>query len=154
MLYASLGETMKRLKKSAIVIIVLFSLSLSGLYSPSETIETKAASSKMPKSLYKKLKGKWYTQASSAGWDIKFTKTKVNYYDRSTSKVAYSYKIKKVVKIKSGDYKGGYRIVFKIKKNLCSFIGKPFEGFNFYEGASGYEGYSGSSSIAPGRWSD
>lgn len=109
------------------------------------------AAVKLPPRLYRQLKGRWYTQASSGGYDIKFTQTRVKYYDRDTGKLAYSGKIKQVKKIRNGLRKGDYRIVFKNVNGVSSYIGSN-TGFDYYSGATGYEGYSGSASISEGKW--
>ena len=114
---------------------------------------TTHASSKMPAKLYKQVKGKWYTQWSSAGYDVKFTKTRVKYYKHGAKKPSYKYPITKVKKVKKGTHKGEYRIVYKLgRKKYASFIGTAKKGFAFYGCASGYKHYSGSSSLDLGRW--
>ena len=141
------------MRKSKRVIRVLLIMMLAVfLFNVHGTTNVQAA--KLPKKLYKLVKGKWYTQASSGGYNIKFTKTRVKYYDRKTNKVAYNCKIKKVKKVKSGYYKGGYRIVFKIGHWTSSFIStdKKAKAFDFFSGASGYDGYSGGASITRGKW--
>ena len=114
---------------------------------------TVQASAKLPDKLYKLVKGKWYTQASSGGCNIRFTRTRVKYYSRSTNKLVYSGKILKVKKITSGNYKGRYRIVFRNAHGTSSFISadKKARFFDFYSGSSGYSGYSGSASISRGK---
>ena len=141
------------MKKSKRVIRLLLIMMLAVfLFNVYGTTNVQAA--KLPKKLYKLVKGKWYTQASSGGYNIKFTKTRVKYYDRQTNKVVYSGKIKKVKKIKSGYYKGRYRIVFKNANGTSSFINsdKKATEFYYFDGASGYNGYSGSASITRGKW--
>ena len=110
---------------------------------------TVQASAKIPNKLYKMVKGKKYVQASSGGCTVKFTKTRVKYYDTDTNHLVYSAKIIKVKKIKSGKFKGRYRIVFKNANGTSSFINKDkkAKSFSYYDGASGYSGYSGSSSL-------
>lgn len=49
---------------------------------------------------YKKVKGLW-SENSSGGWNVKFTRSKVNYYDRSTGELAWTATIKKCKKIGS-----------------------------------------------------
>ena len=115
---------------------------------------TNVQAAKLPKKLYKLVKGKWYTQYSSGGYNIKFTKTRVKYYSRQTNKLVYSGNIKKVKKIKSGNYKGCYRIIYKNANGTSSFINsdKKATAFDYYDGAKGYSRYSGSSSIYRGKW--
>ena len=112
------------------------------------------ATSKIPKKFYKLLKGKWYTQNSSGGYNIKFSRTRIKYYSRRTGKQKYSYKIKKVKKIRSGYYKGRYRLVFKTPHGVASFINsdKKAKYFDYYGCEKGYKHYSGSSSISRGKW--
>lgn len=139
-----------RMKRGVVVLLVMvlvFGVSQS-------SVVTAETTGKLPNKLYKMVKGKWYTQASSAGYDVKFTKNHVNYYYRKDSKCAYSGKIKKVKKIKSGEYKDCYRIIFQNANGVSSFVSidKKASGFNYYDGVSGHKGYSGSSSISRGRW--
>lgn len=46
---------------------------------------------------YKKVKG-WWTQNSSGGWDVKFSRSKVKYYDRETEKISWTADIRKCKK--------------------------------------------------------
>ena len=108
------------------------------------------AAKKMPNKLYQLVKGKVYQQASSGGYNVKFTKTKVKFYERDSKELAFSGKIKKVIKIKKGTYKNRYRIVFKNGNGTSSYIStdKKATAFDYYTGSKGYNGYSGSSSIS------
>ena len=112
------------------------------------------ASVKMPGKLYKLVKGKWYTEASSGGYNAKFTKTRIKYCSRSSNKVVYSRKLVKVKKIKKGQYKGRYRLIFKNSHGKVSYINtdRKAKHFDFYGSASGYKGYSGRAGLARGKW--
>ncbi len=132
-------------------VLLIMTLALSFIVMPHPVY----AANKMPAKLYKLVKGKWYTQASSGGYDIKFTKTKVKFYEHGSDDPSFVCKIKKVTKIKKGEYKGRYRVVFKNSDgNLTSFIStnKKASAFDYYFGDKGYEDYSGSGSIHAGRW--
>ncbi len=138
---------MKQLMKKAVMIMLVMSLVFGLSQSSAKTSE---AATKIPNKLYKLIKGKWYSQASSAGYSVKFTQTRVNYYDNETGKFSYSGKIKKVKKITSGDYRGCYRIIYKNANGISSFINtnRSATAFDYFDGASGYSGYSASSSIS------
>lgn len=112
------------------------------------------AATKLPNKVYKNVKGKWYTQSSSSGYNIKFTKTRVKYYDRSTNKLVYNCKIIKVTKIKKGYYKGEYKIVYKgpFGKNCYKTVNKGKKGFDYFYLYNGKWQYSGSSSLFKGKW--
>ncbi len=142
---------MKQLMKKAVMVMLVMSLVFGLSQSGAKTSQ---AAAKMPNKLYKLVKGQWYSQASSSGYNVKFTKTRVNYYDRETDKLVYSGKIKKVKKIKSGQRKGCYRIIYKNAHGISSFesTDKSATIFESYDSASGYSSYSGSSSIEIGKW--
>jgi len=140
------------MKKSKRVIRLLLIMMLAVfLFNVHGTTTVQAA--KMPKKLYKLVKGKWYTENSASGYNIKFTRTRVKYYDRQTNKVVKRCKIKKVKKIKSGDYKGGYRIVFKDGRWIASFIStdKKAKSFDFFDITDGDSRYSGGACITRGK---
>ncbi len=133
-------------KKTSIIIIILL------LIAAAITIffiKMVPGRGEIPAGFYKTIEGKWYTQASSGGYNVKFTRNEVQYYDRQTDQLVYSGRIKKVIKISSGQYKDRYRIVFKNAGGTASFINEDEKanGFSYFSGEEGYEGYSGSSSI-------
>ena len=136
--------------KWKIVLVLMLAFLMLGFHAPTSV----QASVTMPKKLYKLVKGKWYTEASSGGYNVKFTQTRIKYYNRKTGKIAFNYKIKKVTKIKSGSYKGRYRVVFKTGSGLRSYISgdKKATYFDYFGSGSGYKGYSISASIGRGKW--
>jgi hypothetical protein len=109
---------------------------------------------------YKAVKG-WWTQWSSGGCDIKFTKTKVKYYSRENGKVVRTYTIKNCKKVN-----GVYSYYLK-GSNGASVIKFQFRLSEEYKNGDGNYGmdyydtwdesqllkyYSGSSSLFKGRW--
>lgn len=100
---------------------------------------------------YNKVKG-WWTYNSSGGWDVKFTYSKVKYFDRETGEVAWTATIKKCRK------KGKVYIYYiKSKNGRYEFRTNPDypDSLEYYdnwddENISSY--YSGSSSLWKGRW--
>ena len=134
---------MKRIGNNAIVVIMIFCMLF--VYN----VDVVEASVKLPQKLYRLVKGKWYTQASSSGYNVRFTRTRVKYYDRTTNKVVWSGRIKKVKKLK----KYRYRIIFKNANGVSSFVSKNKRAdfFDFF-GSTGTKGYSGCSSIEKGKW--
>ena len=124
---------MKRSKTLRKIILVLMMVFLvMNLHEPASV----QASSKMPKKLYKLVKGKWYTEACG-GYYVRFTKTRVKFYSRKTNKLTYNYKIKKVRKLTNkqynGMYKGRYQIIYKTKYGNHCFIttDKKAKGFDY-----------------------
>ena len=108
------------------------------------------AAYKLNQKAYSKIKGKWYTQASSGGYDVKFSRTKIKYYDRSTGKIDHTGKI-----CGCKTSKKGYLIKIKYKGNKYSYYlpKKSAKGLDFYGDwkRDGYV-YSGSSSLSLGKW--
>jgi len=139
---------MKKVTKKIMMLLFAASITLGDI-----SAITSEAAAKLPKELWSQVKGKWYTQASSGGYDIKFTRAKIKYYNRDTGKLVYSVKIRKVKIIKSGIRKGDYRIIFKNTRGISSYISSKY-GFDYYSGAAGYDGYSGSASISEGKWGE
>lgn len=100
---------------------------------------------------YKKVKG-WWSSNSSGGWDIKFTRSKVKYYDRTTGDLAWTAAIKGCKK-KDGIY------VYYIKSEKGCY---EFRTTKFDSGVLEYYGswddehyvdyYSGSASLSCGKW--
>lgn len=93
---------------------------------------------------YKYVKGTW-EEASSGGWNVKFTRSKVKYYDRKSGKVVWTADIKKCKKIgksyiyyvqsKKGKYE--YRTIGNDSETLeyyCSWDDKNIG--NYYSGSS------------------
>ncbi|MCC8067999.1 MAG: hypothetical protein LIO94_13000 [Clostridiales bacterium] len=115
------------------------------------------ASAQIPTSLYKKIKGTWYTQSSSGGCDVKFTRTRIKYYSRTNGKLVFNYKIVKVKKVTKGTYKGCYKIYFKNKYGTLMYfvnVDKKATAFDFYNKTSkgSWEAAMGSS-LNKGKWS-
>ena len=132
---------MKNLKR-----IIIFALLLS-LCIP---ISVEAKTVKMPNKLYKQVKGKWYTQNRASGFDVKFTKTKIKYYQQQSNKVDSTAKLVKVKKVKSGEYKGKYCLTYKSNGEKFQLVGNK-KGFDYFWHENGEQLYSGGSSISPGR---
>ncbi len=134
---------MKQIRNSAIAVMMGLCLVITFNANIGE------ASVKLPQKLYKVVKGRWYTQASSSGFNVRFTRKRVNYYDRKTNKVVHSGRIKKVKKLK----RNRYRIVFQNAKGISSFVSKneKADAFDFF-GSAGSKGYSGGSGIEKGKW--
>jgi hypothetical protein len=106
---------------------------------------------------YKAVKG-WWTQFSSAGCDIKFTRTKVKYYSRETGKVVRTFTIKKCKKV-NGVYsyylKGsdGTKFQFRLAKENTDGDGIPcMDFYGTWDESQLSKYYSGSSSLYQGRW--
>jgi len=106
----------------------------------------------VPEKIYNKIKG-WYSESSSAGYDVKVTRDYFIKYDRTTGKVSSSWKIQKM-KIT----KNCYRFCVKYRNWEVAYVcnkGKLGEGFEFYDGwdEDPYGiGYSGSASLSKGKW--
>lgn len=139
---------MKQLMKKAVMVMLVMSLVFGLSQSGAKTSQ---AAAKMPNKLYKLVKGQWYSQASSSGYNVKFTKTRINYYDRETDKIDHRVKIKKVKKLKSGQYKGCYNIAFKDGNTLYYYISSDRSATTFELHDSGGN-YYGSESISIGKW--
>jgi transglutaminase/protease-like cytokinesis protein 3 len=109
---------------------------------------------------YKAVKG-WWTQASSGGCDVKFTRTKVKYYSREDGKVVRTYTIKKCKKI-NGVYSyylkgsnGTSEIKFQLRLSEEYKNGESNYGLEFYgtwDESQLSNTYSGSSSMSKGKW--
>ena len=117
---------------SLVLMLIVFIFTLFGT-------ATVHASVKMPAKLYKQVKGKWYMESSSGGYYAKFTKTHVKYYNRRTKKYLYKNKLIKVTKIKKGQFKGCYRLVFNDSGRKFSYINadKKAKHFDCFLCASG-----------------
>lgn len=96
------------------------------------------------------VKDKWWTENSSGGYDVKFTRTKVKYYNREDGEIHHIAKINGYQKIEGGfaikvkfeQYKYCYAIYENQKDTLEYFIGWKVDGNQ----------YSGSSSLSEGKW--
>lgn len=132
---------MKQLKR-IVIFVLLLTLCI--------PVSVEAKTVKMPNKLYKQVKGKWYTQNSSNGYDVKFSKAKIKFYRQGSNKVEYSAKLLKVKKIKTGDYKGMYRLTYKGKSGKFQYVGNK-KGFDYFWYENGERLYSASSSLTPGR---
>lgn len=106
----------------------------------------------VPEKIYNKIKG-WYSESSSAGYDVKVTRDYFIKYDRTTGKVSSSWKIQKM-----NSTKNSYRFCVKYRNWEVAYVcnkGKLGEGFEFYDGwdEDPYGiGYSGSASLSKGKW--
>ena len=106
----------------------------------------------VPEKIYNKIKG-WYSESSSAGYDVKVTRDYFIKYDRTTGKVSSSWKIQKMKATKNS-----YRFCVKYRNWEVAYVcnkGKLGEGFEFYDGwdEDPYGiGYSGSASLSKGKW--
>ncbi len=111
---------------------------------------TKKKLTELKGKVYKWVKNKWWTASSSGGYDVKFSKTKVKYYNREDGKIHHIAKINSykkinggyVIKVKNGQYKYCYTIYENQKDAL-----------EFYNGWKvDVDQYSGSSSLNKGKW--
>lgn len=106
----------------------------------------------VPEKIYNKIKG-WYSESSSAGYDVKVTRDYFIKYDRTNGKVSSRWKIKKM-----NTTKNSYRFCVKYQNWEVAYVcnkGKLGEGFEFYDGwdEDPYGiGYSGSASLSKGKW--
>ena len=85
----------------------------------------------VPEKIYNKIKG-WYSESSSAGYDVKVTRDYFIKYDRTTGKVSSSWKIQKM-----NSTKNSYRFCVKYRNWEVAYVcnkGKLGEGFEFYDG--------------------
>lgn len=111
---------------------------------------TKKKPTKLKGKVYKWVKNKWWTENSSGGFDVKFTRTKVNHYNRENGELYYTAKIKGyqkikggyVIKVKNGQYKYCYAIYENQKNALEFYTGWKVD----------VDQYSGSSSLSRGKW--
>lgn len=104
----------------------------------------------VPEKIYNKIKG-WYSESSSAGYDVKVTRYYFIKYDRNTGKVSSRMKIHKMKTINNGYLfcvkQNGWEIGYFCEKS------KLGEGFDYLMGWDGdWIGYSGSSSLSKGKW--
>ena len=140
---------MKKALKMVISVVLLIALVIS-LYPVNTNAKSKTV--KLPAALYKQVKGKWYSEASMSGDNVKFTRTKIKFYDRGTDELLYSVKITKVKKIKKGQYKGGYHIEYKHKGYTCYYISTDNNHFLFFEKGGNYgDSFSAGASLQPGK---
>ena len=105
----------------------------------------------MSKQAYNLVKNQWWTGVSSSGDDVRFTKTKVKYYDRFLKKLIHMEKIRGCKK-----YKKGYLILLGKGKNKYSYFvssKKSATTISYYFGwKKDMDNYAGSSSLKKGRW--
>ena len=104
----------------------------------------------VPEKIYNKIKG-WYSESSSAGYDVKVTRDYFIKYDRNTGKVSSRMKIHKMKTINNGYLfcvkQNGWEIGYFCEKSKLS------EGFDYLMGWDGdWIGYSGSASLSKGKW--
>ena len=104
----------------------------------------------VPEKIYNKIKG-WYSESSSAGYDVKVTRDYFIKYDRNTGKVSSPMKIHKMKTINNGYLfcvkQNGWEIGYFCEKSKLS------EGFDYLMGWDGdWIGYSGSASLSKGKW--
>lgn len=110
-----------------------------------------AATFKLSDEQYKIVKG-WWSYNSSGGWDVKFTRTKVKYYDRETGKVSWTATIKNCKKkngiyiyyVKTENGETEYRTSTEYPDTLESYFSWDDSNISNY--------YSGSSSLSRGKW--
>lgn len=106
----------------------------------------------MNKQAYNIVKNQWWTSVSSGGDDVRFTKTKVKYYDRYIQKVVRTEKIRGCKK-----YKTGYLILLgKGKDKYSYFISKKKtkDVIDCYLGwKKSWRIYAGSGSLKKGKFS-
>lgn len=110
---------------------------------------------------YNAVKG-WWTQVSSGGCDVKFTRTKLNYYSREDGTVVRSYTIKNCKK-KDGVYayylKGNngtsvikfqFRFSEEYKKGESKY---NLDYYGTWDESKLSASYAGAASLAKGKWS-
>lgn len=110
------------------------------------------AAYKLNKKTYTLVKGKWFTHNNSGGYDVKFSRTKVKYYNRKNGKLHHTGKIMGCKK-----YKKGYLIKIQCQNIKYSYyIKKKSQSDVWFFGGWKYNGkkYSGSSSLHAGKWDD
>lgn len=108
----------------------------------------KKQETKIPKRLYKKIKG-WWTESSSGGCDYKIGETRFKEYDRTTGNCLATWKVKGCKKTSEG-----YLIKVKYKNYKASYVYNEAQDVLEYHwdwNASG-DNYSGSSSLSRGKW--
>ncbi len=113
----------------------------------------KAEAAGLSRKAYNMVKGRWWYQSSSGGYDARFTRKKIIYYNRKNYEVERTAAIKKCIKKKDG-----YHVLVKDGKVRYYYI-FPFEGTGkkdyqlwFRFKSDGEYHYSGSSSLNPGKW--
>ncbi len=120
---------------------------------------TAGAADRLNKGVYSLVQGKWYTENTSAGYDVRFTRSEARYYDRKTGKLSYTVEIAGSQNIKKGYYQKGYLIKLKRRYKRKTYkysyyIRKKRPNIMwFYSGwkADGNR-YSGSASLTVGKW--
>lgn len=106
---------------------------------------------KLSEKQYKKVKG-WWSDNSSGGWDVKFTHSKVKYYDRVTGKLAWTATIKKCKK------KGNVYVYYIKSEKGCyeyrttTYDLNVLEYYESWDDENYGDYYSGSSSLSRGKW--
>lgn len=129
-----------------------------GALSPNRDIRTgyevEAATKKqfqLSDAQYKKVKG-WWTCNSSGGWDVKFTRSKVKYYDRENGKLAWTATIKKCKK------RGSIYIYYVKSERGCYEFrtnetdSNVLDYYGTWDEKNYADYYSGSSSLSRGKW--
>lgn len=114
-------------------------------------VPAQAKTYRLNKKVYSRVKGCWWTNVSSAGYNVKFTKTKMKYYDRKSNKVVKvakirgckNYKNGYLIKVQDGKYKYSYHMYKRKYKNILEY----YDGWK-RDGKR----YSGSSSLMRGKW--
>lgn len=141
------------LKKMVILFMVLV---LGGMHFTIGTEAVNVSAAKMNKTLSKAVRGKWWTQNSSGGYDVRFTSKKISYYEHGSNKPAKVRKIKNCKKVKSG-----YLIIIKDGEDVYSYLYEKDNptvltflcAVNQKQIDEGV-GYSNSSSLSEGKWDD
>lgn len=140
--------------KNKIFMVTVICLLIGFFGSVSIEVDAASSSSKsnfLCKEVYNRVKRSWWTENSSGGDDIKFTRKQVIYYNRDNGKVKWKASIMGCKKLKSGylvNVKNGkYKYSYFLYKN------------NFYDTIEFYSSwkrnpnkYSGSASLSKGKW--
>jgi hypothetical protein len=136
---------------TSVLLLVPIETLINRLTGTSAICTAEAATFKLSDVQYKIVKG-WWSYNSSGGWDVKFTRTKVKYYDRETGKASWTATIKNCKKkndiyiyyVKSKYGESEYRTTTKYKDVL--------EDYDSWDDSNISEYYSGSSSLSRGKW--
>lgn len=138
---------MRRFRKALAVVLAVFMIAA--------LQPQKAEAAGLSKKAYNMVKGRWWFQSSSGGYDARFTRKKILYYNRKNYKVERTAAIKKCIRKKDG-----YHVRVKDGKATYYYI-FPFEGIGKKDyqlwhrfKSGGKYCYSGSSSLNPGKWED
>ena len=114
-------------------------------------VSERAQAYSLNQKVYDKVGNTWWTNNSSAGWDIKFKRSKMVFYSRDNHKVDWTARICKCKTLRKG-----YLICVKYKKHKYSYFISNKKNTKEMWHYSGWKKdpmkYSGSSSLSKGKW--